>query len=71
MAYGMQRAQEQMGQTIQAQRSRPAEGAMNRNAQAAEPKLNPSSMNRQERNKIKEWVRVHGPISFDGGGKKP
>ena len=71
MAYGMQRAQNQMGQTIQAQRARPAEGAMNgKNQAAAEPKLNPANLPRSERNKLKEWIRIHGPVSFDGGGTK-
>ena len=71
MAYGMQRAQQQMGQTIQAQRSRPMEGAMNsRNQAAAEPKMNPNNLQKQDRHKIKEWVKAHGPISFDGGGPR-
>lgn len=66
MGYGMQRAQEQMGQTLQAQRSRPAEGAMSaKNQAAAEPALNPASLARGERNKIKEYVRKYGPVSFD------
>lgn len=66
MGYGMQRAQEQMGQTLQAQRSRPAEGAMSaKNQAAAEPALNPASLQRGERNKIKEYVKKYGPISFD------
>lgn len=71
MAYGMQRAQQQMGQTIQAQRARPAEGAMSgKNQAAAEPRLNPNNLKREERNKLKEWVKLHGPISFDGGGPR-
>jgi len=66
MGYGMQRAQQQMGQTLQAQRSRPAEGAMSaKNQAAAEPALNPASLQRGERNKIKEYVKKYGPISFD------
>ncbi len=71
LAYGMQRAQNQMGQTIQAQRSRPAEGAMiGKNQAAAEPKLNPAKMQRADRNKMKEWIKMHGPVSFDGGGSR-
>ena len=66
MAYGMQRAQNQMGQTLQAQRMRPAEGAMSaKNQAAAEPALNPNSLDRTERSKLKEYVRKYGPISFD------
>jgi len=71
MAYGMNRAQQQMGQTIQAQRARPVEGAMNgRNQAAAEPKMNPANMSKPERAKMKEWIRLHGPVSFDGGGSR-
>jgi len=66
MSYGMQRAQTQMGQTLQAQRARPAEGAMNgRNQAAAEPALNPAALPREERKKIIEYVKKHGPVSFE------
>ena len=70
MAYGMQRAQNQMGQTIQAQGMRPAEGAMSPKSQAATvPNMNPANLSRPEREKFKQWVRLHGPVTFDGGGK--
>lgn len=66
IGYGMQRAQNQMGQTLQAQRSRPAEGAMNgRNPAAAEPALNPAALSRPERAKLKEYVRKYGAITFE------
>ena len=67
MAYGMQRAREQMGQTIQAQRQRPAEGAMTNQAQAAtEMKINPAKLSRKERDRIRNLVHTgRKKISFD------
>ena len=66
MSYGMQRAQNQMGQTLQAQRARPAEGAMNgKNPAAAEPALNPAALSRPERARLKEYVKKYGAISFE------
>lgn len=67
VAYGMNRTREQMAQTIQAQRARPAEGAMSGKSQAAaaEPKLNPANMTPQERKKYKEYVKRYGAVSFD------
>ena len=66
MAYGMERAKQQMGQTLQAQRARPAEGAMKVQGQpAAEVKINPRNMTREERNEIKRQVRLGRRVSFD------
>lgn len=66
MAYGMERAKQQMGQTIQAQRSRPAEGAMKAQGQpAAAMKLDPRQMTRKEREEIKRQVRLGKRVSFD------
>lgn len=66
MAYGMQRAKQQMGQTLQARSARPAEGAMRAQGQpAAEVKLDPSRMTRAERNEIKRQVRMGRRVSFD------
>lgn len=66
LAYGMQRAQQQMGQTLQAQAARPAEGAMrNQNPAAAEMKLDPRSMTRKEREEIKRQVRLGKRVTFD------
>ena len=66
MAYGMQRAQQQMGQTIQAQAQRPAEGAMrNQGQSAADVRLNPATMTRKEREAIKRRVRLGEKVSFD------
>ena len=66
MAYGMQRAQQQMGQTIQAQRARPAEGAMSgKNPSAAEPRINPKNLTRAEMKKYKELIRMDKFTSFD------
>ena len=66
MAYGMQRAQQQMGQTIMAQKARPAEGAMNsKNPAAAEPRINPKNLSRPEMNKIKQLIRMDKFTSFD------
>ena len=66
MAYGMQRARTQMGQTIQATGKRPAEGAMSgRTTAAAEPKLNPATMTRKEREMYKKMARRGVDVSFD------
>lgn len=66
MAYGMQRARQQMGQTIQAQRSRPAEGAMKTQGQpAAEVHVDPRQLTRKEREEIKRQVRLGKRVSFD------
>ena len=59
MAYGMQRAQQQMGQTIQAQRARPAEGAMRSQGQvAADMKVDFSKMTRKERDEYRRQVHL-------------
>lgn len=66
LAYGMQRAQQQMGQTLQAQAARPAEGAMrNQNPAAAELKVNPRNLTRKEREAIKRRVHLGEVVSFD------
>ena len=57
MAYGMERAKQQMGQTLQAQRRRPAEGAMkSKGNSAADFNLDPRSLSRQERNKLYDLI---------------
>ena len=57
MAYGMNRAREQMGQTIQAQRARPAEGAMSSKTQvAADMKVDFSRLSRKERDEYRRQV---------------
>lgn len=66
MAYGMQRARVQMGQTIQARGNRPAEGAMKTQGQAAaEVRIDPRNMTRAERAEIKRQVRMGKRVSFD------
>ena len=66
MGYGMNKAREQMGQTIQAQRTRPAEGAMSgKNPAAAEPRINPKNLTRAEMKKYKELIRLDKFTSFD------
>lgn len=67
MAYGMNRAREQMGQTIQAQRQRPVEGAMAGRGQAAtKMRINPNNLERKERDKIRDLIHRKGAkISFD------
>ena len=66
MAYGMNRARQQMGQTIQAQRSRPTEGAMRAQGQpAADIKIDPRKLTRGERNRLYELVHKNQKISFD------
>ncbi len=66
MAYGMERAKQQMGQTLQAQRRRPAEGAMKAQGQpAADIKIDPRKLSRPERNRIYELIHKGKPVSFD------
>ena len=66
MTYGMDRAKEQIGQTIQAQRQRPAEGAMSgKSQQAAEPKIDPAKLTRKEREMYKKLARQGYYVSFD------
>ena len=66
MAYGMERAKQQMGQTLQAQRNRPAEGAMRGQGQpAASLKIDPRNLTPQERAEIKRQVRLGRRVSFD------
>ena len=66
MAYGMNRAREQMGQTLQAQRQRPVEGAMKGQAQAAaEMKIDPRKLDPKERQRIRDLVHRGKKISFD------
>ena len=57
MMAGMERAKQQMGQTIQAQHKRPAEGAMkSRGAAASDFNFDPRSMTRPERNRLYELI---------------
>jgi len=66
MMAGMERAKQQLGQTIQAQRQRPVEGAMkSRGAQAAEINLDPRAMTRPERNKIYDLIHK-GKLQWGG-----
>ena len=66
MAYGMERAKQQLGQTIQAQRKRPAEGAMRGPGQpAGEIHLDPRGLTKAERAEIKRQVRMGKRVSFD------
>lgn len=57
MAAGIQRAQNQIGQSIQANAARPVEGAMQGNTAAGEMHINPRNMSRTEREAIKARVR--------------
>ena len=57
MIAGMERAKDQLGQTIQAQRQRPVEGAMkSRGAQAADFNMDPRAMTLPERKKIYDLI---------------
>ena len=59
MAYGMNRARQQMGQTIQAQRARPAEGAMRgQGSVAADMKVDFSKLSRKERDEYRRLVHA-------------
>ena len=62
MAYGMNRARQQMGQTLQAQHSRPVEGAARSQGQlAADMKIDFSRMSRRERDEYRR--RVHAGLA--------
>ena len=63
MAYGIQRAQQQMSQTLQANRARPVEGAMKK-GQPANVAIDPRSMTREERQKLLERARRGERIEF-------
>ena len=66
MGYGMERARQQMGQTIQAQQARPAEGAMRNQGQAAaDVRLNPRNMTRKERDAIRREIHLGKRVTFD------
>ena len=56
MAYGIQRAQQQISQSIQANRARPVEGAL-KNAQPADIAMDPRTMTREQRQKLIERAR--------------
>jgi len=63
MAYGIQKAQQQMAQTLQANRARPVEGAI-KNGQPANVAIDPRSMTREERQKMIERARRGEKIVF-------
>ena len=66
MAYGMDRARQQMGQTLQARGNRPVEGAMkSTGGQAAALRMDPRNMTKAERAEIKRQVRLGRRVSFD------
>lgn len=66
MAYGMQRAKVQMGQTLQARGKRPAEGAMKAQGQpAADIRVDPRKLSRSERNRLYEMVHKGNKLTFD------
>lgn len=54
---GIQRAQTQISQSLQANAARPVEGAMQGNTAAADIHIDPRSMTRQQREAIKDRVR--------------
>lgn len=63
MAYGIQRAQQQISQTIQANRARPVEGAM-KTAQPADIAVDPRSLTREQRQKLIERARRGEKVIF-------
>ena len=63
MAYGIQRAQQQISQTLQANAQRPVEGAM-RSGQPADVSIDPRKMTREERQKYIERARRGEKIVF-------
>ena len=63
MAYGIQRAQTQISQTLQANRQRPSEGAM-QGSQRAEVTIDPRTMTREQRQKLIERARRGEDVVF-------
>ena len=63
MAYGIHRAQQQISQTLQANRARPVEGAI-KGGQPANVAIDPSKMSRAERQKLLERARRGEKITF-------
>ena len=57
MAYGMQRAKNQMAQTIMVNGNRPREGGLKTQNAAANMQINPKNLSRQERNRI--YADIH------------
>ena len=65
MAYGMQRAKEQMGQTLQANRRRPAEGAAKPGGQPSAPvAIDPRKLTRRERDELRRQIHNGKVVSF-------
>ena len=63
MAYGMQRATQQISQTLQANRARPVEGAM-KTGQPANVAIDPKALTREERQKLIERARRGETVVF-------
>ena len=63
MAYGIERAKKQISQTLQANRQRPSEGAMQGN-QRAQVTVDPRSMTRDQRQKLIERARRGEEVVF-------
>ena len=64
MAYGIQRAQQQISQTLAANHSRPTEGAM-KAGQVGNVGIDPRSLSREERQKLKDRARRGEYITFE------
>ncbi len=64
MGYGIQRAQQQISQTLQANRARPMEGAMQTGQPANNVSLDPRTMTREERQHLKELARRGEKVVF-------
>lgn len=63
MAYGIQRAQQQIAQTIQANQARPVEGAL-KTQQPANVAIDPRSMTREQRQQLIERARRGEEVIF-------
>ena len=62
---GMERARKQMGQTLQAQRNRPTEGAMKAPGKpSTDVQINFQGLTRQERNRVYDFVHRKGAVKF-------
>ena len=63
MAYGIQRTQQQISQTLQANRARPVEGAM-KSGQPADIEIDPRTMTREQRKALIERARRGEKVVF-------
>ncbi len=65
MAYGIQRARQQISQTLQANAQRPVEGATRGSAQQARVAISPKNMSREERQRYRQMAARGIDVTFE------